>query len=599
MVLIKATKNYNLFKISVLAFVLFCCFYSLQSQTKPSQNYQASKIKTAFIYSFTKYVYWPHEDEMSEFKITVLGSQQITDELQSLCNRVQFRNKLPIKVSYCKTAADLKPCQILVVDGSDAQDLWSVYKKIRGKGTLMIAENLIDFKKAMISFIEVNGRMKYIMNKTKLDESNLTINELLYTMAITKEGEWNSIFDKFKSIIKSDEKVVKVEKAELEQIMNMYNSLEKEKNTKENVIKQLQDSVAIQVRMINEKANEYKKISGEIDFQKKVLEEQKNRLSEQKNELFIQNTEITKQRNVIMVIAAMSLVVFAMLIWALISNAQRRKANKELSLKKAEVEAQKHLVETKQEEILDSITYAKRIQTALMASDRLLNDNLPEYFVLFLPKDIVAGDFYWATALPDSFTYVTADSTGHGVPGAFMSVLNISKLNEVIKQKYITRPDLVLNNVRQGIVSALNPIGSNVEAKDGMDAVLCNIDLKRLKLTSAAANNSFCIVRDNEIITIKADKMPVGKSHDDNRPFTLHEMDLQKGDVIYTYTDGFSDQFGGPKGKKFKQLQLKELFVKLAPTPMSKQKAQLEQIFNEWRGNLEQVDDVLIIGVRV
>jgi serine phosphatase RsbU (regulator of sigma subunit) len=120
-----------------------------------------------------------------------------------------------------------------------------------------------------------------------------------------------------------------------------------------------------------------------------------------------------------------------------------------------------------------------------------------------------------------------------------------------------------------------------------------------MKLTSAAANNSFCIVRENEIITIKADKMPVGKSHDDNRPFTLHEMDLQKGDVIYTYTDGFSDQFGGPKGKKFKQIQLKELFVKLAPTPMAKQKTQLEQIFNEWRGNLEQVDDVLVIGVRV
>jgi len=262
-----------------------------------------------------------------------------------------------------------------------------------------------------------------------------------------------------------------------------------------------------------------------------------------------------------------------------------------------EVVQQKHMVEEKQKEIIDSINYAQRIQRALLASDKLLENNLGDHFVLFQPKDIVAGDFYWGTVIDDGFMLITADCTGHGVPGAFMSLLNISKLSETIIEKKITSPDLVLNNVRTEIVRSLNPnAGDN--SQDGMDCVLCKIDLKNRKLKYAAANNSFYIVRNNELINCTGDKMPVGKSHDENS-FSLHSIDLKPGDVIYTLTDGYPDQFGGPRGKKFKYKQLEELLLKIAHLSMSEQRTRLEVALNDWRGNLEQVDDICIIGVRV
>ena len=179
-----------------------------------------------------------------------------------------------------------------------------------------------------------------------------------------------------------------------------------------------------------------------------------------------------------------------------------------------------------------------------------------------------------------------------------MSLLNISKLNDAIA-KQTTRPDLVLNDVKTGIIKALNPEGSSEESKDGMDAILCKLDRKNMKLQFAAANNSFCIVRNKNIITCKADKMPVGKSHDDNSKFTFNEILLEKGDMIFTFTDGYGDQFGGPEGKKFKHKKLRDIFVQVSEMPINKQKEIIANTFESWKGELEQVDDVLVIGVRV
>ena len=263
------------------------------------------------------------------------------------------------------------------------------------------------------------------------------------------------------------------------------------------------------------------------------------------------------------------------------------------------LEIQKELVEEKQKEILDSIHYARRIQFALLASDSLLNAHLPEHFVLFKPKDVVSGDFYWATPTPTGFVYITADCTGHGVPGAFMSLLNISKLSQIVNENKIDRPDLVLNNMRTEIIKVLNPENSKEESKDGMDAVLCKLNLKEMKLEYAAANNSFYIIRNKALLECKADKMPVGKGHDDSMSFTYNEIALQKGDTIYTFTDGFADQFGGKKGKKFKYKQLEELLLSVHQETMANQKQKLSENFEAWKGTLEQVDDVCVIGIRI
>jgi serine phosphatase RsbU (regulator of sigma subunit)/streptogramin lyase len=264
-----------------------------------------------------------------------------------------------------------------------------------------------------------------------------------------------------------------------------------------------------------------------------------------------------------------------------------------------EITEQKKVVEEKHKEITDSINYAERIQRSLLASKELLDENLKEHFVFFQPKDVVSGDFYWASKLSNNkFALITADSTGHGVPGAIMSILNIACLNEAIKEG-VNMPNEILNHTRTKIIEILKKDGSKEGGKDGMDCSLLSFDFKNNKFTYAAANNPVLIVRGKEILEFAPDKMPVGKHDRDTVLFTQHTIDLQKGDMVYTITDGMPDQFGGPKGKKFMYKQLKELLISIASLPMSEQKEKLSTALNNWKGNLEQVDDVCIIGVRV
>jgi serine phosphatase RsbU (regulator of sigma subunit) len=227
------------------------------------------------------------------------------------------------------------------------------------------------------------------------------------------------------------------------------------------------------------------------------------------------------------------------------------------------------------------------------------------FFILFKPKDIVSGDFYYAQAHkpPGSkneiFYICTADCTGHGVPGALMSMVGISRLNESILEKNLVHPNEILDNVRKGIIDSLNPEGSEEESKDGMDCVLCAYDFKSNRLEFAAANNPLWLVRNKQVTEYKPDKMPVGKYSEDNKPFTLQSIDLQKGDIVYTFTDGFADQFGGPKGKKFKYKQLQDILLESSDLPLDTQKEVLNKKFEEWKGNLEQVDDVCVIGIKI
>lgn len=259
---------------------------------------------------------------------------------------------------------------------------------------------------------------------------------------------------------------------------------------------------------------------------------------------------------------------------------------------KVVIEQQKHLVEESRKEIVDSINYAKRIQMALLASKDLLDRNLPPHFVFFNPKDIVSGDFYWATEHDNKFYLAICDSTGHGVPGAFMSLLNIGFLSEAIKEKDILEPHEVFNYVRQRLITSIGNEGQ----QDGMDAVLICMDKNKQRITYAAANNEPVLIRNNEIIILPKDKMPVGKG-ERNESFALHNIELQKGDVLYVYTDGYADQFGGTKGKKFKYKQLNELLISIHKENPQQQKEKLYQHFLSWKGNLEQVDDVCLIGI--
>jgi len=263
-----------------------------------------------------------------------------------------------------------------------------------------------------------------------------------------------------------------------------------------------------------------------------------------------------------------------------------------------EVVRQRHIVEEKHKEITDSINYAERIQRSFLATKELLDENLKDHFVFFKPKDIVSGDFYFAEKLTnESFLLATADSTGHGVPGAIMSLLNITSLEKAIENQ--DQPSDILNTTRKIIIERLKKDGSAEGGKDGMDCSVICFDFKKKKIIVSAANNPVWIVRGSETIEIKPDKMPVGKHDKQDVSFTQQTIDIKKGDVIYTLTDGFSDQFGGSLGKKFMSKKLRELLSKNAHLPMEEQRSILENTFISWVGDLEQIDDVTLIGVRV
>lgn len=279
-----------------------------------------------------------------------------------------------------------------------------------------------------------------------------------------------------------------------------------------------------------------------------------------------------------------------------------------ISKKEQETNRQKGLLETKNKEITDSINYAKRIQAAILPAPKIVKEYLKDSFVLYIPRDIVAGDFYWMEQIENGLIFAAADCTGHGVPGAMVSVLCNNALNRSVREYKLQDPGEILNKTREIIIHEFDKSEDNVN--DGMDVSLCTLlfndtDTEHLhpyQLKWAGANNPLWIIRNNELIEFKPDKQPIGKYYE-NKPFTSHTIDIQKGDCIYTFTDGYKDQFGGlnngDSGKKLKANRMKELLIHLSNLPMEQQKQKLEDFFYEWKGDLEQVDDVCIIGVRI
>lgn len=270
-----------------------------------------------------------------------------------------------------------------------------------------------------------------------------------------------------------------------------------------------------------------------------------------------------------------------------------------------EIQNQKDSLEEKNNEITASINYAKNIQHAFIPTEGKFTSNFKDSFVLYKPKDIVSGDFYWIYAKDEFVFYVTADCTGHGVPGGFMTMLGICFLEEIIARQNIHDPAQVLDLLRDKIISGLNQTGTVGGNKDGMDITVCCLDKKNKELTYSSAVNDFYIIRNvegsassKEFLEFKADRQPCGYS-DLNKPFSKHTVQLKEGDCIYTFTDGYADQFGGPKGKKFRYKQFEHLLLNNSHLGMAAQKNILSSSHESWRGSLEQVDDILVIGVKI
>ncbi len=274
---------------------------------------------------------------------------------------------------------------------------------------------------------------------------------------------------------------------------------------------------------------------------------------------------------------------------------------------KLALEESNRIIEAKNKHITDSINYASRIQQALVPEHDEIYQFLPDAFILYKPKDVVSGDFYWFNSLTYSsldknkhqLLLATVDCTGHGVPGAMMSVIGNSLLNEIVKEKKITQPAEILNQLNASVIKTLKQDEKSAQSKDGMDVALCHINLDNLEIQVAAAYRPIYYVKDGELLEIKGNKFPIGGSQFDfNRKFTNHTLQLSNGDAVYLFTDGYVDQFGGPNNKKFMSKRLKQLIAENKDRSMEEQCRIINRSFEEWKGEYNQIDDVAFIGIK-
>jgi serine phosphatase RsbU (regulator of sigma subunit) len=317
-------------------------------------------------------------------------------------------------------------------------------------------------------------------------------------------------------------------------------------------------------------------------------------------------------------LSVIAIILFIVLIIAftLFRNEKRSHQNSRNELEKRVAE-QTSALRHKEQEITDSIRYALRIQLSIIPTPERVKALLPKSMVFYKPKDIVSGDFYWVEEINNEVLFAAVDCTGHGVPGAMMSVIGLKSLNQAVQDKKLSKPCDILQYLDIAVNDTLRQSSDANAVKDGMDLALCNINYKTLMLQYAGAFNGVCIIRKDiasnhqptgtreifygsDLLELRPDKLPIGSNTDGIADtFVNHEFQLQRDDLVYIYTDGYADQFGGPRGKKFKYNQLKDVLVSLADVPVEAHAGILEKHLKDWQGSQEQVDDVLVIGVRI
>lgn len=324
--------------------------------------------------------------------------------------------------------------------------------------------------------------------------------------------------------------------------------------------------------------------------------EKENDLLNTQNKL--QEADIKRQRVIMMSLILLALVIFGFGSFAYRQYRAKKKANILLEEQNIEIKQQRDQIFQQKQEITDSIHYASRIQKAVLPPESTL-EQLSDHFILYKPRDIVSGDYYWMTRKDDKTIILAADCTGHGVPGAFMSMLGISFMNEIVNKNDETQANEILNQLRENVVHSLHQKGKEGEQQDGMDLALCVIDNDLKKMQFAGAYNPLYLIRNGELTEYKPDKMPIGIYKEQAKNFSNNIIDIRKGDCLYLFSDGYVDQFGGPKTKKFMAKNFKDLLVSIAPEPMNKQKDILDKTIEEWKAHVEQVDDILVLGLRI
>ena len=401
--------------------------------------------------------------------------------------------------------------------------------------------------------------------------------------------------------------------------LDQYNMLAK-KIQKEEMASLAQKTETYQ----KEVARKQVELANTLDTLGEVLEQNKEMLL--KNELLLKESELrelalkeqearakaAQKEKALFGVIAVIIVITLLTIVLLVSRQMRQKkkanqlltdTNRKIEQQKLEIEKQRDDATTQRKKLTDSIHYAQRIQKAVIPPLESLKESFENFFVFYRPRDIVSGDFYWFSRKDHMLVIAAADCTGHGVPGAFMSMLGVAFLNEIVNKIAINphinplSSDLILNELRDKIIESLHQTGNPDEPKDGMDIALCIFDFENRKLQYSGANNPLVIIRNGEILKHKADKMPISYHQKRDEPFTKTVIDLKDEDQVYLFSDGFIDQFGGPKGLKFMARKFENLLLEMHEKPFEKKNEILGQTIDEWKGDHAQLDDMLVIGL--
>jgi serine phosphatase RsbU (regulator of sigma subunit) len=602
-------KSFRYLPILVLLALSACALFAQQGFT--------NETRALYILDISRYVIFNDSIQArEEFVITVLEkNSNLYFELEELSkNRKEIQGK-PIAIRVCTDIPKLQAGQVVFLNRQDGFNMDEVIEQTKGSNTLLISEGY-PFRSSMINFVVVDGEPRFEANEELMVQEGLYVNELFLAQAIKTREDWESLYEVTEGELELEKSITEQQHLLIEQqwdqirdqellIRDNQQTLEllrSEIQDREAEIEQKTKVLQIQEAEIESQSTTIEAQLMEVDRQGEVLVHQElsikakeeaislkeEEIREQDEKIVLQAEAIQKQRIIILAVALALLLVFGLVYFIWRNYQIKKRANILLKAQRDQIAYQK-------QHITDSIEYAKMIQTAILPSMELFSHQV-EHFVVFKPRDIVSGDFYWAEEIDGKYLIVTADCTGHGVPGAFMSMLGISLLNEIIISKEISRPDQVLNHLRDKIIEALRQKTGSI-VKDGMDMTVCLFDRNTLQLQFSGANNPLYVISDGLLSQIKGDKMPVA-IHDIMDPFSLHKLNLKRGDTFYTFSDGFADQFGGPKRKKFLTKNFKNLLLSVQDLSMIEQGNRLDEVFTDYRKEVEQIDDVVVIGVK-
>ncbi|MBI2968294.1 MAG: DUF4154 domain-containing protein [Bacteroidetes bacterium] len=608
------------------------------------------KIRAMFLYNISKYIEWKNQNELETFQIGVLGRDTAMLRAITWMEETKTVKEKPIVSALYENIESIKYPQILYADKKSGFDIQKTLNAIKGKNILLVSWNY-EFNTSMINFfIDLEDKLKYEMVEKRITDEGFTIKPELIAVSVKSSTDWKNLFLKTEKLLETEKETVESQKDEInrqkstidrqkEDIIEQNSRIDalkkefadivNETKKQQNALDQKTKILAGQVKEIESQKNEMagQKISIEnqqqiLNGQKDKIQFQANQIKKQEKTLGSQLAQIESQRIILYFFIVIIILISSMIFLLYRSFINKKKTNRQHEDKNTAIIQRKKLIEEKNKEMLASIRYARLIQEAILPKPSEMREHLPDIFILYKPKDIVSGDFYWF-ALKGQRTIIAAcDCTGHGVPGAFVSMVGNDLLNQIIIERNIDNPSEILKKLHHGIVNALgqktDALQSSVAIRDGMDIALCSIDMNEKEVlfsgairpmwlitkngTSHPAEFKRTIEGDYELVQIKGDRFGIGGVQVKIEPtFTTHKIIVQKGDTIYMSSDGYPDQFGGAgeKNRQFSNKRLLKLLLNIQHLNMDEQKQRLEGEIEQWRGQYEQTDDICVIGVRI